>query len=231
MNYREVVNNIVSDAKLLTKMTAQQSSIFRRKIYGRINEATHTEEINKEIQYPNKKRKIIDKDNNIGSLLVLYKGLMEKYTTFTNRSKHIQKRNYELEAALEKEKLKTYYKTLTIIIYQLCLMTFIIYYIIWKDDKTLEFYQTKYKEYKKISLDFIWYCVMFIVENYMVPCLKIMGPLLIKWLKFTKRNYIFPFIKFVINYFNVMVESVLENYIIPGFNIIFPCYNLTAVGY
>lgn len=99
MNYREVVNNIISDAKILTKMTARQSSIFRRKIYGRIHDASRTEEVYKEFPYPNKKRKIIDKDNNIGSLLVLYKGLMEKYTTFTNRSKIILKKNYELEGS------------------------------------------------------------------------------------------------------------------------------------
>jgi hypothetical protein len=95
MTYRDVVNNIINDAKLLTKMTVRQTSIFRRKIYGRINDATETEEVHKHIPYPNKKRKIIDKDNNIGSLLIMYKGLMERYTAFTNKSKILMKKNYE----------------------------------------------------------------------------------------------------------------------------------------
>jgi len=231
MNYREVVNNIISDAKLLTKMTTQQSSIFRRKIYGRINEATQREEVHKEIQYPNKKRKIIDKDNNIGSLLVLYKGLMEKYTSFTNRSKHIQKKNYELEAALEKEKLKTYYKTLTILLYQLCLITVMISYLWTNRSITLNFYQTKYKEYKKICIELIPISFVFIMENYLIPTFKTALPYLTQGVNILLKKYAFPFFQFVINSFNAMVVFLLENYIIPCFHCVFPCYNLTAVGY
>ena len=219
MNYREVVNNIISDAKMLTKMTARQSSIFRRKIYGRINDATEREEMHKEIPYPNKKRKIIDKDNNIGSLLVLYKGLMEKYTTFTNRSKIILKKNYELEAELKKANYQLFYTRIAILLYQVILLG-ILLSILWMDDITIKFYQRRYQEFKKILVNFIYIWGVFILEHYLVP-----------FSNFVLKTYVFPFFEFIMCSFHLIVAILIEDYIIPCFNFMFPCYNLTALAY
>jgi hypothetical protein len=230
MNYRDVVNNIISDAKLLTKMTARQSSIFRRKIYGRILAATETEEMHKEIPYPNKKRKIIDKDHNIGSLLVLYKGLMEKYTTFTNRSKIILKKNYELEAELKKANDQLFYTRIAILLYQLILLG-ILLSILWMDDVTFKFYQRQYENYKKFWIDIIYLWGAFIVEHYLVPFFKIAAPSLKHGFTFVLHTYLFPFFEFLMCSLHLIVAILLEDYLIPCFNFIFPCYNLTALAY
>jgi len=211
-------------------MTARQSSIFRRKIYGRIHAATETEEMHKEIPYPNKKRKIIDKDHNIGSLLVLYKGLMEKYTTFTNRSKIILKKNYELEAQLKKANDQLFYTRIAILLYQVILLG-ILLSILWMDDVTLKFYQQQYKTYKKLWIEFIYIWGAFIVEHYLLPFLNVARPSLKRGLNFVLLTYVFPFFEFVINSFHLIVAILLEDYIIPCFNFIFPCYNLTALAY
>jgi hypothetical protein len=230
MNYREVVNNIISDAKMLTKMTARQSSIFRRKIYGRINDATEREEMHKEIPYPNKKRKIIDKDNNIGSLLVLYKGLMEKYTTFTNRSKIILKKNYELEAELKKANDQLFYTRIAILLYQVILLG-ILLSILWMDDITLKFYQRQYQEFKKILVDFIYIWGVFILEHYLEPFLNVARPSLKHGFNFVLKTYLFPFFEFIMCSFHLIVAILIEDYIIPCFNFMFPCYNLTDLAY
>ena len=230
MNYREVVNNIISDAKMLTKMTARQSSIFRRKIYGRINDATEREEMHKEILYPNKKRKIIDKDNNIGSLLVLYKGLMEKYTTFTNRSKIILKKNYELEAELKKANDQLFYTRIAILLYQVILLGILLSFV-WMDDVTLKFYQRRYQEFKKIWIEFIYDWGVFILEHYLEPFLNVAGPSLKQGFNFVLKTYVFPFFEFLMCSFHLIVAILIEDYIIPCFNFMFPCYNLTALAY
>jgi len=208
MNYREVVNNIISDAKLLTKMTARQTSIFRRKIYGRINDATETEEVHKEIPYPNKKRKILDKDQNIGALLVMYKGLMEKYTTFTNRSKDLQRKNCALEAALKRTKSTTYYKNIVIIYYQL-IITILLASFLWIDGDQLKHLQSKYKEHKKFCTELVVLWVIFILENYLVPAFH-----------------------FVVNFITEMFIFIMDNAVIPLYRFAFPCYNtMYALAY
>ena len=201
MNYRELVNNIISDAKLLSKMTARQSSIFRRKIYGRINDATDTEEVHKEIPYPNKKRKVLDKDQNIGALLVMYKGLMEKYTTFTNRSKDLQRKNFALELALKKANDKIFIKTITILIYQLCLMSVMIY-ILWADIDELKKIQTNYKKHKKFCMELIALWGVFILDNYLTP-----------------------FFHLVVNWITILFVFTMDNIAIPVYRFVFPCYN------
>jgi len=208
MNYREVVNNIISDAKLLTKMTARQSSIFRRKIYSRINDATETEEVHKEIPYPNKKRKIIDKDQNIGALLVMYKGLMEKYTSFTNRSKDLQRKNCALEAALKRTKNSSYYKNIIIIYYQF-LVTILLVSILWIDGDEVKKFQAKYKEHKKFCTE-----------------------LVVLWLVFILENYLSPIFHFVVEWLTNLFVFIMENIVIPLYNFIFPCHNtLYALAY
>lgn len=174
MNYRDVVNNIINDAKLLTKMTASQSSIFRRKIYSRINDATQSEEVHKEIPYPNKKRKIIDKDNNIGSLLIMYKGLMERYTTFTNKSKIILKRNHELDAALCTANNRLYFKTIEKIIYQWLLLSVLIMFI-WMDVQTFSLYKSMYEKSKEKIIDNVYLVFMFIMANGVWPLIMCLG--------------------------------------------------------
>jgi hypothetical protein len=201
MNYREVVNNIISDAKLLTKMTARQSSIFRRKIYGRINDATETEEVHKEIPYPNKKRKVLDKDQNIGALLVMYKGLMEKYTSFTNRSKELLKKNYALELALKKERRNSLFANMCIIYYQVLLVG-VLLSVLWMDVEKIKMFQDKYQEYKKFCMELVALWVVFILEKYIVPFFNFISPLIIE---------LFVFI--------------MERCVIPLYNLIFPCYN------
>ena len=207
MNYREVVNNIISDAKLLTKMTARQSSILRRKIYGRINDATETEEVPKEIPYPNKKRKIIDKDQNIGALLVMYKGLMEKYTTFTNRSKDLLKKNYELDKALKKAYDKIFFKTITILVYQLCIITLMLSFL-WIDGDEVKKFQANYKEHKKFFMELIVLWTVFILENYLTP-----------------------FFHLVVECMTILFVFIMENIVMPIYNFIFPCHNVYALAY
>jgi|688.fasta_scaffold494299_2 hypothetical protein len=208
MNYREVVNNIISDAKLLTKMTARQSSIFRRKIYSRINDATETEEVHKEIPYPNKKRKIIDKDQNIGALLVMYKGLMEKYTSFTNRSKDLQRKNCALEAALKRTNNSSYYKNIIIIYYQF-LVTILLVSILWIDGDEVKKFQAKYKQHKKFCTE-----------------------LVVLWFVFILENYLSPIFHFVVEWLTNLFVFIMENIVIPLYNFIFPCHNtLYALAY
>lgn len=174
MNYREVVNNIINDAKLLTKMTTSQSSIFRRKIYSRINDATQSEELHKEIPYPNKKRKIIDKDNNIGSLLIMYKGLMERYTTFTNNSKIILKKNHELDAALYTANNRLYFKTIEKIMYQGLLLSVLIMFI-WMDVQTFSLYKCIYEKYREKMIDNVYLVFMFIMSKGVWPLILCLG--------------------------------------------------------
>jgi len=227
MNYREVVTNIISDAKLLTKMTARQSSIFRRKIYSRINEATETEEVHKEIPYPNKKRKIIDKDHNIGSLLILYKGLMEKYTTFTNNSKNLTKKNYILESNLKKERRKSYIMAFIVIYQQLILMCFILS-ILWIDVETFQLIQSKYQEYKKFLFQLFSIWSVFIIDNYIVPCFNTVFP----YLKGAGENiieYLTPVFDFAFRVLSICFVILLDNYIIPCLNFIFPFYKVTTL--
>jgi hypothetical protein len=208
MNYREVVNNIISDAKLLTKMTARQSSIFRRKIYSRINDATETEELHKEIPYPNKKRKIIDKDQNIGALLVMYKGLMEKYTSFTNRSKDLQRKNCALEAALKRTNYNSYCKNIIIIYYQF-LVTILLVSILWIDGDEVKKFQAKYKEHKRFCTE-----------------------LVVLWFVFILENYLSPIFHFVVEWLTNLFVFIMENIVIPLYNFIFPCNNtLYALAY
>jgi hypothetical protein len=208
MNYREVVNNIISDAKLLTKMTARQTSIFRRKIYGRINDATETEEVHKEIPYPNKKRKILDKDQNIGALLVMYKGLMEKYTTFTNRSKDLQRKNCALEVALKRTKSESYYKNIIIIYYQL-IITILLATFLWIDGDQLNKLQSKYREHKKFCAELVALWVIFILENYLVPAFQ-----------------------FVIHLITETFIFIMDNIVVPLYRYVFPCYNtMYALAY
>jgi len=168
MDYRQIVTNIVSDAKLLTKMTARQASILRRKIYTRIDEATNTEECHKENHYPNKKRKIIDKDNNIGSLLIMYKGLIERYNTFTVKAKTVQKKNFELEVALHDTKEKLYYKTRAVMVYQFILFVILLGFL-WMDIATFITFRCKYKEYKKLCIEVVVLWFTYLVESYVCP--------------------------------------------------------------
>ena len=189
MNYRDVVNNIINDAKLLTKMTARQTSIFRRKIYSRINDATETEEVHKHIPYPNKKRKIIDKDNNIGSLLIMYKGLMERYTTFTNKSKIILKKNYELEKSLYAANRRLYFKSFETITYQVALFTLLLTFL-WMDTQTFVLYKCIYEKYKKLFIEVMALFFVYLLENYLVPFFN----LLIQGIVFLEENYIHPFL-------------------------------------
>ncbi len=208
MNYREVVNNIISDAKLLTKMTARQSSIFRRKIYSRINDATETEEVHKEIPYPNKKRKIIDKDQNIGALLVMYKGLMEKYTSFTNRSKDLQRKNFALETALKKTNYNSYCKNIIIIYYQF-LVTILLVSILWIDGDEVKKFQAKYKEHKKFCTE-----------------------LLVLWLVFILENYLYPIFHFIVDWSIILFAFIMDNIAMPLYNFIFPFHTtLYALAY
>jgi hypothetical protein len=194
MNCRDVVNNIINDAKLLTKMTARQTSIFRRKIYSRINDATDKEEIHKEIPYPNKKRKIIDKDQNIGSLLVMYKGLMERYTTFTNKSKVLIKKNYELDAALYEANNRLYYKTIEKMGYQLLLFSVLMLFL-WMDIQTFMAYKSIYEKYKKVFIEMMGFLALFLLENYLIPLFN----LLFKFLTFLDKTYFNPFINGVLD--------------------------------
>lgn len=194
MNYREVVTHIINDAKLLTKMTASQSSIFRRKIYGRINDAAQKEDVHKEIQYPNKKRKIIDKDNNIGSLLIMYKGLMERYTSFTNKSKVLIKKNYELEAELYEANNRLYYKTIEKMGYQ-CMLISVLLMFLWMDIQSFMLYKSIYEKYKKLFIDMMGLFLVFLLENYLVPCFN----LLLKLLYFLDKNYFNPFMNAVLD--------------------------------
>ena len=189
MNYRDVVNNIINDAKLLTKMTARQTSIFRRKIYSRINDATHTEEVHKEIPYPNKKRKIIDKDNNIGSLLIMYKGLMERYTAFTNKSKILMKKNYELDKALYTANRRLYFKSFETITYQIALFSVLLMFL-WMDVQTFLLYKCLYEKYNKLFIELMALFFVFFLENYIVPLFN----LLTQGIVFLEENYIHPFI-------------------------------------
>ena len=194
MNYRDVVNNIINDAKLLTKMTARQTSIFRRKIYSRINDATDKEEIHKEIPYPNKKRKIIDKDQNIGSLLVMYKGLMERYTTFTNKSKVLIKKNYELDAALYEANNRLYFKTIEKMGYQILLFSVLMLFL-WMDIQTFMAYKSIYEKYKKVFIEMMGFLALFLLENYLIPLFN----LLFKFLTFLDKTYFNPFINGVLD--------------------------------
>jgi hypothetical protein len=189
MNYRDVVNNIINDAKLLTKMTARQSSIFRRKIYGRINDATDKEEIHKEIPYPNKKRKIIDKDQNIGSLLIMYKGLMERYTTFTNKSKILIKKNYELDAALYEANNRLYFKTIEKICYQ-CMLFSVLMMFLWMDIQTFMAYKSIHEKYKKLFIEMMEGFIVFLLQTYLIPLFN----LLLKVLYFIDKHYFNPFV-------------------------------------
>jgi len=189
-------------------MTARQTSIFRRKIYGRINDATETEEVHKEIPYPNKKRKILDKDQNIGALLVMYKGLMEKYTTFTNRSKDLQRKNCALEAALKRTKSESYYKSIVIIYYQL-IITILLASFLWIDGDQLNKLQSKYREHKKFCTELVVLWAIFILENYLVPAFH-----------------------FVIHLITETFIFIMDNIVVPLYRYVFPCYNtMYALAY
>jgi len=196
MNYRDVVNNIISDAKLLTKMTARQSSIFRRKIYSRIHDATETEEVHKQIPYPNKKRKIIDKDNNIGSLLIMYKGLMERYNAFTNKSKVLLKKNYELEKALYDANNSLYYKIIEKICYQLMLISVIVMFI-RMDVQTFISYKCIYEKYRKLFIEFIVLFFVYLLETYLLPLFN----LLVQGYVFLHENYLSPLVNYLLDWF------------------------------
>jgi len=215
MNYRDVVNNIINDAKLLTKMTARQSSIFRRKIYSRIHDATETEEVHKHIPYPNKKRKIIDKDNNIGSLLIMYKGLMERYTTFTNKSKIVLKKNYELEKALYTANRRLYFKSFETITYQILLVSILLTFL-WMDTQTFLLYKCIYRKYKKLCIEVTVLYFVYLLEHYLVPLFHILTKvsefllknylvplfhLLNQGIVFLEETYIHPFIDSILNWF------------------------------
>ena len=195
MNYRDVVNNIINDAKLLTKMTARQTSIFRRKIYARINDATDKEEIHKEIPYPNKKRKIIDKDQNIGSLLIMYKGLMERYTTFTNKSKILIKKNYELECQLYEANNRLYFKTIEKMGYQ-CMLFSALMLFLWMDVQTFMAYKSIHEKYKNVSIKITGEFIVFLLENYLVPLFN----LLLKVIYFLDKHYFNPFMTVVLDW-------------------------------
>jgi len=195
MNYRDVVNNIINDAKLLTKMTARQSSIFRRKIYSRINDATETEEVHKQIPYPNKKRKIIDKDNNIGSLLIMYKGLMERYTTFTNKSKIVLKKNYELEKALYKANRRLYFKSFETITYQIALFSILLTFL-WMDTQTFVLYKCVYEKYKKLFIQMTALFFVYLLETYLVPLFHLLTQVFV----FLNENYIHPIVNLIMEW-------------------------------
>ena len=196
MNYRDVVNNIINDAKLLTKMTARQSSIFRRKIYGRINDATEIEEVHKQIPYPNKKRKIIDKDQNIGSLLIMYKGLMERYTTFTNKSKILLKKNYELDAALYTANRRLYFKSIETMAYQVTIFSILLMFL-WMDTQSFVLYKCLYEKYKKLFIQMITLFFLYLLESYLVPLFN----LLTQCIVFLEENYIHPFLDSIFDWF------------------------------